>query len=71
VIARRDASVEPFHMLPKREWTSRCIAGKGLSEPQQAYCTAQAAVVEEARAATTKSAAELKALSQSREKSGR
>jgi hypothetical protein len=71
VIARRDASVEPFDMLPKREWTSRCIAGKGLSEPQQAYCTAQTAVVEEARAATTKSAAELKALSQSREKSGR
>jgi hypothetical protein len=71
VIARRDAAVEPFDMLPKREWTSRCIDGKNLSEAQQTYCTAQAAVVEEARTARTKADAEVKALSQSREKSGR
>jgi hypothetical protein len=71
VIARRDASAEPFEMLPKREWTGRCIDGRGLSETQQAYCTAQSAAVEEARAARTKAEAELKALSDSREKSGR
>jgi hypothetical protein len=71
VIARRDASAEPFDMLPKREWTSRCIDGKGLSETQQAYCTAQAAAVEEARAARTKADADVKAISGNREKSGR
>jgi hypothetical protein len=71
VIARRDASAEPFEMLPKREWTGRCLEGKGLSEAQQAYCTAQAAAVEEARASRAKALEELKALSQSREKSGR
>jgi hypothetical protein len=71
VIARRDASAEPFDMLPKREWTGRCIDGKGLNETQQAHCTAQAAVVEEARAARTREDAELKALSGNREKSGR
>lgn len=71
VIARRDASAEPFEMLPKREWTARCLDGKGLSEAQQAYCTAQAGAVEEARAARAKAEAELKALSGDREKSGR
>ena len=71
VIARRDATAEPFDMLPKREWTGRCLDGKGLSEAQQAYCTAQSAAVGEARAARSKANAELKALSQSREKSGR
>jgi hypothetical protein len=69
VIARRDSSMEPFDMLPKREWTARCIAAKGLSETQQAWCTAQAAAVEQAR---TKADAELKkAVSGTREKSGR
>jgi hypothetical protein len=62
VIDRRDASVEPFDMLPKREWTSRCINGKDLSETQQAFCNAQSAAVEDARA---------KALSGSGEKPGR
>jgi hypothetical protein len=71
VIARRDASAEPFDMLPRREWTGRCIDGKNLSEAQQAYCTGQAAAVEEARAAKQKADAELKALSGNREKSGR
>jgi hypothetical protein len=28
VIARRDASAEPFDMLPKREWTARCLAAR-------------------------------------------
>lgn len=71
VIARGDASLEPFEMLPKREWTGRCLDGTGLSEAQQAYCTSQAAAVDEARAARAKAQAELKALSESREKSGR
>jgi hypothetical protein len=71
VIARRDASAEPFEMLPKREWTGRCLDGRSLGEAQQAYCAAQAAAVEEARAARAKAEAELKALSESREKSGR
>jgi hypothetical protein len=71
VIASRDASAEPFEMLPKREWTGRCIEGKGLSEAQQAYCTAQAAAVEEASAAKQKADAEMKALNGNRDKSGR
>lgn len=71
VIARRDASAEPFDMLPKREWTARCLAGKGLSESQQAYCTANAAAVEEARAARARGEADLKALSKSGDKTGR
>jgi hypothetical protein len=71
VIARRDASAEPFEMLPRREWTGRCLDAKDLSEAQQAYCTAQAAAVEEARTARAKAEAELKALGESREKSGR
>jgi hypothetical protein len=71
VIGRRDASAEPFEMLPKREWTGRCIDGKGLNEAQQAYCAAQAAAVDEARAAKQKADAEIKALSGNREKSGR
>ena len=71
VIDRKDASAEPFELLPRRIWTERCIAGKGLSESQQAHCTAQATVVEEARAARAQAEAEAKALSQSRDKSGR
>jgi len=71
VIARADSSLEPFDMLPRREWVGRCLEGKGLSEAQQAHCTAQTSVVEEARAASAKRDAELKALAESREKSGR
>jgi hypothetical protein len=54
VIARRDSSAEPFSMLPRREWTARCIEAKDLSESQQAHCTAEAAAVEEFRAALAK-----------------
>ena len=71
VIARADASLEPFDMLPRREWLTRCLEGKSLSETQQAHCTAQAAAVEEARAAQTKLNAEMKLLQDKREKSGR
>ena len=68
VVARADSSLEPFEMLPRREWVGRCIDGKGLSEAQQAYCDAQAPVVEEARAAATKLQQEMKLLG---DKSGR
>ena len=71
VIARKDASAEPFDMLPKREWTGRCIDGRDLSETQQAYCASQARAVEEARAARAKAGAELKAPSGEPEKAGR
>ncbi|HEY7809677.1 MAG TPA: hypothetical protein VIA98_04790 [Allosphingosinicella sp.] len=68
VIDRKDASPEPFELIPRRVWMERCISGKGLSESQQAHCTAQAAIVDEARA---KAEAEAKALGQNRDKSGR
>jgi hypothetical protein len=71
VIARADASAEPFDMLPKRVWMSRCEEGAGLSEAQKAYCTEQSGAIEEARAARAKLDAELKAIAEKREKSGR
>ncbi|HEY0148757.1 MAG TPA: hypothetical protein VGB70_07105 [Allosphingosinicella sp.] len=71
LIAASDASTEPFELLPRRVWSERCLAKTGLSDRQQAFCTAQAAAVEEIRSAKAKADAELKALSESRDKSGR
>jgi hypothetical protein len=71
VNARGDASMEPFDMLPRREWIGRCLDGKGLSDSQQAHCTAQADAVEAERAARAKQEAELKLLQEKRDKSGR
>ena len=71
LIARADASSEPFELIPRRVWAERCTAATGLSENQGAYCTAHAGEIAEIKAAVAKADAELKALSQSRDKSGR
>ena len=71
VIARGDASAEPFDMLPRRVALGRCADGGTLSETQQAFCTANQSAVAELQASRLKMEAELKAIADKREKSGR
>ncbi|HZG10354.1 MAG TPA: hypothetical protein VEZ70_15395 [Allosphingosinicella sp.] len=70
-IARKDATLEPFDMLPRREWVGRCVANKGLSPAQATFCAENEAVVAQARAGIAAQEAELKRLAEQREKSGR
>ncbi len=71
-IARKDSSIEPFDMIPRNVALDYCIdRAATLAEDQRAFCTKEQAAVEEARTARAKAQEEMKALSRSRDASGR
>jgi hypothetical protein len=71
-IARKDASAEPFDMIPKGVAYGYCLdRTASLDDGQRAFCDGEKAGVEELRVARAKAEDELKALRQSREASGR
>jgi hypothetical protein len=72
VLARKDASRDPFDLLPRNVALGRCIDAAGaLDEAQKAFCDKESEGVEQLRLARAKAEEELKALQQSREASGR
>jgi hypothetical protein len=71
-IERHDAAIEPLDLLPRSVAFGRCLdESDKLDEAGKAFCEKEAAGVAELRAAREKQAAELEALRQSREASGR
>lgn len=71
-IARKDSSIEPFDLIPRSVAVGYCIdRAAALDETQHAFCTKQQAAVDEARAERARAAQDIKALSQSRDASGR
>jgi hypothetical protein len=71
-IARRDSSLEPFDMIPRSVALGYCIdRADGLNDDQRAFCTKEQAAVDQTRAERAKAEQDMKALSQSREASGR
>lgn len=72
VIARKDASSEPFDMLPRTMALANCIdKADGLGEHERAFCEAETVGVEELRTSRAKLDDELKAVNRPREDSGR
>lgn len=61
LIARQDASTEPFELMPRREATARCAKPRGLDARQKEYCAALAAGETEAEKAQ-REAAELETI---------
>jgi hypothetical protein len=71
-IARKDVSIEPFDMIPRSVALGYCIdRGATLTEQEHGFCDKEQAGVEEVRTARAKAEEEMKALSRSREASGR
>lgn len=71
-IARKDSSLEPFDMIPRAVALGYCIdRAQGLDESQHAFCDREKVAVEETRTARARAEADLKAVSQSRDASGR
>jgi len=72
VIERRDASPEPFDLIPRGVALGRCIDdAAGLAEQPRAFCEKESAAVEQLRADRARTQQELDALRQSRDASGR
>jgi hypothetical protein len=72
VLDRKDASIEPFELLPRSVSLVRCAeAAAGLDEAQKAFCASEQASVDALKAARAKQKAELDALKKPREQSGR
>ncbi|MBV9931790.1 MAG: hypothetical protein JO013_12710 [Alphaproteobacteria bacterium] len=71
-IARKDASLEPFDLLPRSVALGRCLdAGAALPDPQKAFCESEKAELDKLREARARAEEEMKALAKSREQSGR
>jgi hypothetical protein len=71
-IARKDSSMEPFDLIPRSIALGYCIdRAAGLDEAQRAFCTQEQAGVDEMRTARAKAEEDMKALTRSREASGR
>jgi hypothetical protein len=72
VIERRDASSEPFEMIPRNIALGRCIdEADKLEAGPRAFCEKESAAVEEARARRDAFRKEMDALKRSRDASGR
>jgi hypothetical protein len=72
-IARKDASLEPFDLLPRSLALARCLdtpAAK-LAAVESAFCEKEKTDVDALRAARLRAEQEMKALTRSREESGR
>lgn len=71
-IARKDSSIEPLDLIPRSVALGYCIdRASALDETQNAFCTKEQAAVDQVRADRARAAQDMKALSQSREASGR
>ncbi|HYW14582.1 MAG TPA: hypothetical protein VE891_00320 [Allosphingosinicella sp.] len=71
-IERRDSSIEPLDLLPRRVAADRCIDEPGKLDPAgRAFCKKEASMVASVRSARDKQAKEAEALRRSREASGR
>jgi hypothetical protein len=71
-IARKDSSIEPFDMIPRSVALGYCIdRAATLAEQEHGFCDKEQAGIEEVRTARAKAEEEMKALSRSREASGR
>ena len=71
-IERRDASAEPFDMLPRNIALGRCLdGGDGLDEHQRGFCERESASVEEMRAKRAELDRQLKVIGSKTEDSGR
>jgi hypothetical protein len=71
-IERRDASPEPFDLLPRSLALGRCLdAGGGLGEQQKAFCDKEKPELDKLREARARAEEEMKALAKSRDQSGR
>ena len=71
-IERGDSSIEPLDMLPRSVAFGRCLdQADKLAEADKAFCTKESAGVDELRSARARMDKEMKALTQSREASGR
>jgi hypothetical protein len=70
-IARKDASLEPFEMIPRQLALSWCIDRPVLEAHQQAFCDGEKEAVEAMRVARASTQLDLKALSRPRSESGR
>lgn len=72
VLAHKDASLDPFNLLPRGVALGRCLdAAASLDDAQKAWCVAASTDVEALRTARAKADAETKALQRPREESGR
>ena len=71
-IERRDASSEPFDMLPRNLALGRCLdAADALDAHQSAFCERESAAVNEVRESRAKRERELELLGSKREEAGR
>ena len=71
-IERKDASLEPFDLLPRSVALGRCLDGAtGLADQQKAFCEKEKPELDKLREARLRAAEEMKALQKSREESGR
>jgi hypothetical protein len=70
-IARKDASLEPFEMIPRQLALSWCLDRPELETHQKAFCESEKEAVEAMRVARTNTEVDLKALSRPRSESGR
>lgn len=71
-IDRKDSSLEPFDLIPRSVAFGYCLdRAANLDEGQRAFCTKEQAGVEEMRTARAKAEDDMKALTRSREASGR
>jgi hypothetical protein len=71
-IARKDSSIEPFDMIPRSVALGYCIDRTAtLTGEEHGFCDKEQAGIEEVRTARAKAEEEMKALSRSREASGR
>jgi hypothetical protein len=72
VVERKDASLEPFDMLPRLVALGRCIdTPEKLGQAEKAFCDGQQAAIADLKTARVRQAQELEALKKSREQSGR
>jgi hypothetical protein len=71
-IERKDASLEPFDLLPRSVALGRCLDGPAaLADQQKAFCEKEKPELDKLREARLRAAEEMKALQKSREESGR
>jgi hypothetical protein len=71
-IERKDASLEPFELLPRSVALGRCLdAPAALAEQQKAFCEKEKPELDKLREARARAEEEMKALAKSRDQSGR
>jgi len=71
-IERKDATLEPFDLLPRHVALARCLdSAAALNAGQKGFCQSEKADVDALRQARVRAEEEMKALAKSRDQSGR